>query len=272
MTMTVAFLLCASRGFCGTPAKAATQDVSFKAQGDGTEQKYVLLFPAAFTSSAPHDVLIALHGHGADRWQFVREKRDECRAARDFAVAHGMLFVSPDYRASTSWMGPAAEADVVQLIADLKRTYRVSRVFLCGGSMGGTACLTFAVLHPKLIDGVASMNGLANFLEYENFQDAIQASFGGTKTQIPLEYRKRSAEFWPEKLTMPIALTAGGKDDAVPPQSVLRLSAELKKRGRKVLMIYRENGGHSTNHADTTEALEFAIREAAEAPTTKPTK
>ena len=35
--------------------------------------------------------------------------------------------------------------------------------------------LTFAALHPDLIDGVASLNGTANHLEYEQFQDAIAA-------------------------------------------------------------------------------------------------
>jgi len=28
-----------------------------------------------------------------------------------------------------------------------------------------------------------------------------------------LEYKNRSAEYWPERLMMPIAFTVGGKDD-----------------------------------------------------------
>ena len=255
-------VLCASRVLGGVPDGTVTQDVSFKAQCDGTEQKYVLLFPKAFTPAVPHDVLIALHGHGSDRWQFIKDGRDECRAARDFAAEHEMLYVSPDYRASTSWMGPKAEADVAQIITDLKRTYPVSRVFLCGGSMGGASSLAFGVLHPELIDGLASMNGTANFLEYENFQDAIQQSFGGSKTDIPLEYKKRSAEFWPEKLTMPVGLTVSGKDTAVPPQSVLRLADALTSRGGEVLLIHREEMGHSTQYADAKAILEFILRSA----------
>jgi pimeloyl-ACP methyl ester carboxylesterase len=58
-------------------------------------------------------------------------------------------------------------------------------------------------------------------------QDAIAASFGGTQRELPLEYKKRSAEYWPEVLTMPIAITAGGQDTLVPPQSVLRLANVL---------------------------------------------
>ena len=30
--------------------------------------------------------LIALHGHGSDRWQYIKDPRDECRVARDVAA------------------------------------------------------------------------------------------------------------------------------------------------------------------------------------------
>jgi dipeptidyl aminopeptidase/acylaminoacyl peptidase len=241
---------------------APSTDVAFTAMCDGTEQRYVLMLPASFQPEPQHDVLIALHGHGSDRWQFVRDARDECRAARDVAAAHGMIFVSPDYRAKTSWMGPKAEADLVQIIDELRRAHRVSRVFLCGGSMGGTATLTFAALHPELLAGVAAMNGTANLVEYAGFSDAIAASFGGSKTAIPDEYRKRSAEFWPERFTMPVGISAGGKDDVVPAQSVVRLANELKARGRAVLLIHREDTGHATNYNDARAILEFVIQKA----------
>ncbi len=255
--------LSCTTGLAGrTAEEPLVRDVAFQAQCDGTQQKYVLRYSAACNTNAPHDVLIALHGHGSDRWQFITDERDECRAARDFAVRYDMLYVSPDYRAKTSWMGSKAEADVVQIVQNLKRTYRVSRVFLCGASMGGTASLTFAVLHPDLIDGVASMNGTANLVEYENFQDAMTESFGGSKTNALQEYKKRSAEFWPEKLTMPVGLAVSGKDAVVPPQSVLRLAAKLKADGKRVLLINRKEAGHSTQYADAKTILEFMLQEA----------
>lgn len=246
------------------------EDVAFAADCDGSTQRYVLMLPKGFAAAEEHDVLIALHGHGSDRWQFAKDPRDECRAARDAAAAHHMIFVSPDYRAKTSWMGPKAEADVVQIIGDLRSRYRVGRVVICGGSMGGASCLTFAVRHPELIAGVASMNGTANHLEYERFQDAIRESFGGGKADVPLEYKNRSAEYWPERLTMPVGITAGGKDASVPPQSVVRLADVLRKMGRPVLLIYRETGGHSTSYEHARRILDHAIgRVAAEASPTR---
>jgi pimeloyl-ACP methyl ester carboxylesterase len=223
------------------------------------------MLPEGFKAEESHSLLIALHGHGSDRWQFAKDPRDECRAARDVAAEHRMIFVSPDYRAKTSWMGLKAEADVVQIIDDLKRQYRVDKVFICGGSMGGASCLTFAVRHPDLIDGVASMNGTANHLEYDEFQDAISQSFGGPKAEIPIEYKNRSAEYWPERLTMPVGITAGGKDTLVPPDSVVRLAGILKKIDRKVLLMFRENEEHFTSYDDAKAVLEYVIRQAAEA-------
>lgn len=130
--------------------------------------------------------------------------------------------------------------------------------------MGGTSCLTFPALHPELIAGVASMNGTANHLEYQNFQDAIRQSFGGSKDAVPEEYRKRSAELWPEKSTMPVGITASGKDTSVPPPSVLRLAEKLKTQNPdNVLLMYREAAGHATNGEDATAILEFVITKAA---------
>ena len=154
----------------------------------------------------------------------------------------------------------ACHLQLEQFGAELKRQHRIRRVFLLGGSMGGTACLTFAALHPELVDGVASFNGTANLVEYTNFPDAIAASFGGGKTAVPDEYKKRSAEFWPERFTMPVAIMVGGKDAVVPPHSAVRLAGALKKRGRDVLLIQRAEVGHWTNYDDVKALLEFVIQ------------
>ncbi len=56
---------------------------------------------------------------------------------------------------------------------------------------------------------------------------------------------------------MPVALTTGGRDDIVPPESVLRLHQTLEARGRPVLLLHRPERGHDTDLADTTAALDF---------------
>src|ERR1041384_2031162 len=238
----------------------APEDCTFKAKVDGSNQRYVEMLPVGFDPAQEHHLLIALHGHGSDRWQYVRETRGECRAARDVAARFAMIFVSPDYRAATSWMGPQAEADLLQIIAEQRAKHHIGKVSVSGASMGGAGALTFAALHPELVDGGVSLNGTANLLEYETFQPALQASFGGTKLQVPQEYKKRSAEYWPERLAMPVALTAGGQDTAVPPQSVIRLAKVLKTLQRPELLLQQDNGGHSTSYEESIAAYEFTIQ------------
>lgn len=235
------------------------EDRTFVASNDRSQQQYVLVYPDVFSAGGPVSLLIALHGHGSDRWQFVRQQRAECQATRDVAARHGMLLVSPDYRAKTSWMGPRAESDLVQIISTLKKQFTVESVVISGGSMGGTGALTFTAMHPEIIDGVISLNGTANLVDYDHFSDAIAASFGGTRAEVPDEYRRRSAEFFPHRFTMPIAATTGGADSVVPPQSVLRLLEAIRKNNRHVLNIHRARGGHSSSYDDTVRALEFVI-------------
>ncbi len=256
----LAILALSCTALARSPENAAVpRDEAFISRADGSEQRYVLIEPPAAASGQPIDLLIALHGHGSDRWQFIRQERPECSETRRFAAAAGMLLVSPDYRAPTSWLGPLAEADLLQLIDELHLRWPVRRVLVCGGSMGGTAALAFAALHPECVDGVVSLNGTANMVEYRNFQEAIQASYGGTREQQPDVYRSRSAEYFPERLTMPVAATTGGRDSLVPPDSVLRLTAALQQQGSPVLSLHRPDGGHDTSAADTSEALQFVL-------------
>jgi dipeptidyl aminopeptidase/acylaminoacyl peptidase len=159
-------------------------------------------------------------------------------------------------------MGPAAEADLVQIIRELRTRHRIGKIVLGGGSMGGTSALIFAALHPDLIAGVVSQNGTANMVQYDRFQDSIRRWYGGTKQEQADEYQKRSPEFAADKFQMPIAFTTGGQDTLVPPASVLRLAKQLEKSNPAMLLLHRENGGHATDHDDTVKAYEFVVQRA----------
>ena len=233
----------------------ALQDLSFRASLDGTEQRYMAIEPPQRAADGM-DVLICLHGHGSDRHQFAENARGECRAARDVASARGMLFISPDYRGRTSWMGPAAESDMLDLIAHLRHERSVRRVFLCGGSMGGTGALTFTARHPEAVSGVTAFNPLADHLSYTNFQSAIAASFGGDKKKAYTEYRSRSALYFPERFTMPVSITIGGRDRSVPPDSARALAKEIERLyPGKVYLDEVPGRGHETDYAASVKAL-----------------
>jgi pimeloyl-ACP methyl ester carboxylesterase len=272
LAVSIAALIPALSAFAATAEWAEPKDVEFKAGVDGSTEHYVELLPKDFQKDATHHLIIALHGHGSDRWQYIKDARGECKGARDVALNHGLIFVSPDYRAATSWMGPKAEADIIQIIGELRSRYRIGKVILVGASMGGSSVLTFTALHPDLVDGVCSENGTANHIEYTGFQDAIAASFGGSKKEKPDEYKKRSAEFFPEKFTMPVAIVVGGKDTVVPPASAVRLGQAIEKFNQQAKLINREQTGHVTTYEDTVEVLGFVIKAVLEKQRTEPQK
>jgi pimeloyl-ACP methyl ester carboxylesterase len=258
-------------------ALPAQEDIAFTATRDGSIQRYVELLPPNFQQDQSADLVVALHGHGSDRWQFIKDARGECRGVREVAAKHGAILVSPDYRAKTSWMGPDAEADVLQILDEVQSRRKIRRTFLAGGSMGGTAAAIFTTLHPQRVHGFCSLNGTVNMLEYKGFHEAISASYGGTATTARAVYEARSPDRHPERLTMPAAFTTGGLDTVVPPDSTLKLVAALQSAGRQVYHIHRPNGGHSTTLADTTAAMTFlftpnqppAIPSSSTPPTTK---
>jgi len=248
--------ICALFAACGVYA-AAPVEKAFTASYDGREQKYAEIEPDGFAGDG---ALIAFHGHGFDRGQFARDGRGECRAAREAAAARGLLFVSPDYRAPASWMGPAAESDTLDLIRVLQAR-GIRRFYICGVSMGGTAALTFAARHPDLVVGVVAFNPLADFRGYANFREAIAASFGGTQAQVPDEYERRSALLYPERFTMPVSITVGGADTTVPPASARALAARIAF-ARPDLVYFDEVAarGHETDYAASKKAFDEMFR------------
>ncbi|MBN1911322.1 MAG: alpha/beta fold hydrolase [Pirellulales bacterium] len=244
-------------------------DVSFTATYDGSTQRYVRFLPADFNPAQQYDLMIALHGHGSDRWQYATATRDECRAIRDAAANNNMIMICPDYRATTSWMSPVAEADMVQIIQDLKSQYNIGKTIVTGASMGGAGTLSLTALHPDLVDGACSLNGLANFVGYQSsypsILPAIEAAFGGTYAAVPEVWESRSASNAPGSFTMPLSIAAGGQDTIVPPQSVLQLADTVKNtnpQNPKTAVFHRPDGPHSTNYVDTAVALEYVIQNA----------
>lgn len=254
------FALSAGLSLAQTQTLGPPTEVQFKARIDGTVQLYLEMLPAGFEGSQPHSLLIALHGGGSDRWQYAKDARDECRGARDVAAKYGMVYICPDLRGKDADMGPKAEADLLQIIREVRRKDKIDNIFLVGASLGACNVLAFTALHPELVSGVSAQNAHANY--FEDHDDTVRQSLGGLPKDIPLEYKKRSAEYWPERFTMPVAITVGGKDPVVPPQSARRFIGVLKAIGAKALLIDRPDSSHLTNYDDTVAALEFVIGQA----------
>lgn len=255
-------ILAVSPSLAQTPTQTLgpPTEVKFKARVDGSAQLYLEMLPAGFVKSQPHSLLIALHGGGSDRRQYATNPRDECRGARDVAARYSMVYICPDCRGKDSDMGPNAEADLSQIIRETRKKYKIDKVFLVGASLGACNSLAFTALHPDMVNGVSAQNAHVNY--FYDHDKTVSDSLGGLPKDMPLEYKKRSAEYWPERFTMPVAITVGGKDPVVPPDSARRFIAVLQAMGAKVLLIDRPDNSHMTNYDDTVAALEFVVKSA----------
>lgn len=227
---------------------------------DGHKIPYFEYVPTTYSLNDYSTLIISLHGHGSNCGQIFNGAHNEYIATNDFAKLHNSVVVSPEYGSDTSWMGPKAEKDLLVVLAEQKSKRRYDQIIISGASMGGSSALTFAALHPELIDGVVAMNGIANHFEYENFQDAISDSFGGSKSKVWSEYKKRSPEYFPENFKgIPIAITLGSLDTIVPPDSARRLAHTIKKIGGDVLLIERVDVGHTTPYEEAYRAFEYVF-------------
>lgn len=92
-----------------------TEDVSFTSDYDGTTQRYVRMLPKGFRPETKHHVLIALHGHGSDRWQFASGTTPTGVATRNAAAERGMILILPDYRAGRFQKGDTIRTDRYRL-------------------------------------------------------------------------------------------------------------------------------------------------------------
>ena len=259
--LAASFTLSAQLSLSAEPISGAIEAtlVEFQTK-DGVGERYYEYVPSTFDPDKKTTLIIALHGHGSEFGQVFLGSYKEYCATNDVAAKRNAVVVSPDYGSTTSWMGPKAEKDVVAIIAHQKKKRRYDKVIISGGSMGGSSAMTFTALHPELIDGVVAMNGTANHLEYERFQDAISESFGGTKSEVPLEYKNRSAEYFPERfLGKPTAITLGSLDDVVPPDSARRLAHAIQKMGGTVVVIERADVGHATPYDESVQAFDFVF-------------
>lgn len=235
---------------------------------DGSRWPYLLQAPEGEARA----VLIYLHGHYSDEYQGMAEGsyndafgklRRECRS-RDWA------YVTAWYGGNT-WMGPIAEQGLADLIAVLRERWPGRPVYLCGGSMGGSSTLVFAVRRPELLDGAIALCPAADVESYyafarasaqqvhQNIADAIRIHYTADGHDLDEELAARSALGNAASLTMPLYLAHGDADDVIPVGPVRALAGRLTEMTRPVRYVEIPGGGHDAPvlEIDWADALGF---------------
>ena len=125
---------------------------------DGTLQPYRLFIPDNYDGSKPTPLVVALHGMGGDENSMFDSYGKEL--TRD-AQAHGFIVAAPKGREPASMYRGTAEQDVLDVMAEVERDYKIdrSRIYMMGHSMGGFGTWSIAMDHPDLFAALGPISG-----------------------------------------------------------------------------------------------------------------
>ena len=181
--------------------------------------------------------LVNLHGHGSHGDQlFTRPdiRRDWLPLFR----SAGLGILAPNLR-DNAWMCPEAAADLNALLAWVRRSLGATRFVLVGGSMGGSSVLTYCALHPQDVAAAVAVCPAADLASYyawlrrrdggihAEIADAIRTAYRGDPAQRRATYNAHSAVRNAVRLTMPLFVGAGTRDEIIPVSQTRRLAGAL---------------------------------------------
>lgn len=139
---------------------------AYRSAVDNTLQPYRVFVPTSYDASKTTPLVVALHGMGGDENSMFDGYGGTLKRE---AEREGFLVVCPKGRESASMYRGSAEQDVLDVMAQVERDYKVDpkRVYLMGHSMGGYGTWSVAIAHPDLfaalgpISGGGDVNGMA---------------------------------------------------------------------------------------------------------------
>jgi predicted esterase len=125
---------------------------------DQTLQPYRILVPEVYNGSKPSALVVALHGMGGDENSIFDAYGGAFKPA---AERVGFIAVCPKGRDTASMYRGSAEQDVMDVLAEVRRDYKIdpSRIYLMGHSMGGYGTWSIAMAHPDVFAALGPISG-----------------------------------------------------------------------------------------------------------------
>ncbi|HJQ24479.1 MAG TPA: alpha/beta fold hydrolase [Blastocatellia bacterium] len=132
---------------------------AYLSKADNSLQPYRVFVPSSYDGTRSFPLVIALHGMGGDENSYFEHYANGL--FKEEAERHGYLVACPKGRGPASMYMGDAERDVLDVMAEMMRAYRVDpdRVYLTGHSMGGFGTLSIAMDHPELFAAIAPVAG-----------------------------------------------------------------------------------------------------------------
>jgi len=207
----------------------------YRCELDGTDQPYSAWLPRSYDPRGKWPLVIQLHGLGGSyRIGGVRREIEDC------------VVVAPDGRGATDYK-LWGELDIIRVLEDVKRRYSIDddRVYLYGGSMGGSGSWQLGVHFPDRFAALGPVCGNADHRVWEKLWN------WGETNPTWMSARKRwveateSAAFFAENLLhLPAYAIHGDRDNVVPCDHSRSMVAEMRNAGCEVIFDEVEGAGH----------------------------
>jgi predicted esterase len=131
---------------------------AYRSAVDQSLQPYRLLIPATYSAAKPNALVIALHGMGGDENSMFDSYDGTLKRE---AERVGVMVACPKGRDSASMYRGSAEQDVLDVLAEVRRDYKIdaTRIYLMGHSMGAYGTWSISMAHPDLFAALGPISG-----------------------------------------------------------------------------------------------------------------
>ena len=131
---------------------------AYRSAVDNTLQPYRIFIPASYDGSKATPLVVALHGMGGDENSMFDGYKETLKRE---AERLGFIVACPKGRDTASMYRGSAEQDVMDVMKEVERDYRIDlkRVYLMGHSMGGYGTWSVAIDHPDLFAALGPISG-----------------------------------------------------------------------------------------------------------------
>jgi predicted peptidase len=214
--MTITLLVAPMMMLCATSFGRKGPEIQEKVLQPG-ERRYSIAIPDSYTGTEPVPLVLALH-YGGEVTPYYG-KRMLTQLVEPALRELGAIIVAPDCNAG-NWTEARAEKDVLDLLAELGRTYNIDsdKILITGYSLGGMGTWHLAARHQDLFAAALVMAGRPG-------QEAL-----GTQWKIPLY------------------VIHSRLDQVVPLAPTEQAVEQLKARGVAVELVIVEGISHYESH------------------------
>jgi len=200
---------------------------------DSSMQTYSLALPEGYDPETTYPLIVSMHGHG---WFGPFQ-------GHPAPVIRGAFSLAPQGRGSTDYMA-LGEDDVLTAIAEVCRDYPVDRdrIYLKGGSMGGTGSWHLGVHYADRFAGILPIAGNADYTAWQTHW-GWNAPFEGRNDTLRLLVQEAQTPraYAANLLNLPTYVIHGSADTIVPADHARRTVSALRGLGSPVQ--YREFPG-----------------------------